>query len=546
MRRGDPITFEIPSELTPAIAAILKSHGLTEDAKAMTESTSRYGADTTSLHVNPEWTLPMIGKMAVACGNKRSLSTAFKAYHGILSNPLAKVGKLNLLPMAMGKYLASNVIDGWIYKATKDDAHVAYVVDDIQYDSGDPRRGSPPYVTMRLKANKAEFSSDRDRSQKIHTDSITWTYDDIVKRTAAECLSAKGYLHETPELKKAYETNSDLFAKYHSLHNHQFSCNVLAIDTDPDWCSNGHIPLPHDTKMVNDEGILGRTLQLQCEAEFWRDQDVEVGFDTIPVHPYILFFDLERHQDCWVHVSNCKPYVYDKTLRDKLVLPEQHRDLIEILTTDMEVFMDDVIAGKSGGTAILCMGEPGLGKTLTAEVYSEVIERPLYRVHAGQLGVTMADIEASLEDILRRAERWGAILLLDEADVYIRKRDNDINHNAVAAAFLRTLEYFHGLMFLTTNRGDDIDDAIASRMIAMFKYERPNEHDAAAIWKILATQFGFKLTAATIKELVAAFPKATGRDIKMLLKLTSKYCRRKGVPVNVEAFRVCAMFRGVI
>src|SRR3546814_2642760 len=52
---------------------------------------------------------------------------------------------------------------------------------------------------------------------------------------------------------------------------------------------------------------------------------------------------------------------------------------------------------------------------------------------------------------------------LDEADVYIRCRDNDLEHNAIVAEFLRTLEYFNGLLFMTTNRINDVDDAILSR-----------------------------------------------------------------------------------
>jgi MoxR-like ATPase len=41
----------------------------------------------------------------------------------------------------------------------------------------------------------------------------------------------------------------------------------------------------------------------------------------------------------------------------------------------MDVLMDDIVAGKSGGTTVLCAGPPGVGKTLTAEVYSEIIRR---------------------------------------------------------------------------------------------------------------------------------------------------------------------------
>ena len=158
-----------------------------------------------------------------------------------------------------------------------------------------------------------------------------------------------------------------------------------------------------------------------------------------------------------MHVQNLTSYEYKPELREKLILPTQHRELIDILTADMNVLMEDIVEGKSGGTTILCKGAPGLGKTLTAEVYSEVVGKPLYRVHSGQLGITAASVEQNLSEILRRAARWDAILLLDEADVYIRCRDNDLQHNAIVAEFLRTLEYFKGLLFMTTNRVGDVD-----------------------------------------------------------------------------------------
>jgi len=71
-------------------------------------------------------------------------------------------------------------------------------------------------------------------------------------------------------------------------------------------------------------------------------------------------------------------------------------------------------------------------------------------VHSGQLGLNVAAMEGALKDALMRAQRWGAVMLIDEADVYIKRRDDDITMNAVVGVFLRVLEYFNGLLFLTT------------------------------------------------------------------------------------------------
>ena len=218
-------------------------------------------------------------------------------------------------------------------------------------------------------------------------------------------------------------------------------------------------------------------------------------------------------------------------MKQKLVLPAEQTDLIDILTAEMDVLADDIIAGKSGGTTVLCAGPPGVGKTLTAEVYSEIIKRPLYRVHSGQLGLNVAAMEQALKDVLTRAQRWGAVVLIDEADVYIRRREDNMAANAVVGVFLRVLEYFNGLLFLTTNRVDDIDEAIVSRCIALIKYEPPDREARCKIWRVMMEQFGLCRAHCHLTEALAdLFPAASGRDIKGLTKLVAKYCRQKNLP----------------
>jgi SpoVK/Ycf46/Vps4 family AAA+-type ATPase len=268
-------------------------------------------------------------------------------------------------------------------------------------------------------------------------------------------------------------------------------------------------------------------------------------FTRVPVHPYILMFHLDLHHHLWVHVDEMAPYRYQPELKQKLVLPPEQTDLIDILTAEMDMLMDDIVAGKSGGTTVLCAGPPGVGKTLTAEVYSEIIQRPLYRVHSGQLGLNVSTMETALKEILTRAQRWGAVMLIDEADVYIKRRDDNIAMNAVVGVFLRVLEYFNGLLFLTTNRVDDIDEAIVSRCIALIKYYPPDDDARRRIWAVMAGQFDLPLGNELIDQLVETFPAATGRDIKGLAKLVAKFCHQKQVPPDIEVFRRCAIFRGL-
>jgi len=137
------------------------------------------------------------------------------------------------------------------------------------------------------------------------------------------------------------------------------------------------------------------------------------------------------------------------------------------------------------------------------------------------------------------------VMLIDEADVYIKRRDDNITMNAVVGVFLRVLEYFNGLLFLTTNRIDDIDEAIVSRCIALIRYHAPDEAARARIWRVMAAQFGLVLDDEAITHLSRRFASASGRDIKGLSKLVAKYCHHKQLPPTAAVFERCAVFRGL-
>jgi hypothetical protein len=51
-----------------------------------------------------------------------------------------------------------------------------------------------------------------------------------------------------------------------------------------------------------------------------------------------------------------------------------------------------------------------------------------------------------------------------------QRANYDIHRNAIVCIFLCTLEYYQGIIFLTTNRVKQIDEAIASRIYFKIKY----------------------------------------------------------------------------
>lgn len=512
----------------------------------------RYGASMLELNPNSlEWDdLEKIYDIAQNKGN-RSIMMQVSAIKNLISDfEGAKIANLRALAIALPSYFSDNLIDGWIYSLDRKNNPITvdpYLITDIRYYP--PKKDEPATVSMRLVANSPRQSS-RD---KRYTRSIYFDSSDIRGKTIPQILAKENLFHETEELKNIYLEQLELFNKYQPQKTKQFLISGKSYETsggsyssDYYFNSNGYIDIVTKNRFINDEGIVKRVFNEEHDPYYWRNEaGVEEKFDRIPQHCYIFGFNLDTHKYTWVHATNMKPYEYDTGLRDKLILPQRHKDLIDILVSDLDILKEDIIEGKSGGTTILATGKPGLGKTLSAEIYSEAIEKPLYKVHSGQLGLNSKDVQENLEVILKRASRWEAIVLLDEADVFIRERGNDLQQNAVVASFLRTLEYFDGILFMTTNREFDVDDAIKSRCIAVIRYETPSEEDAKKIWKVLSTQLEVNLSDELIDQLVLKFPEASGRDIKELLKLTSRFAKGKNEEISLELFRQCAQFRAI-
>lgn len=142
-----------------------------------------------------------------------------------------------------------------------------------------------------------------------------------------------------------------------------------------------------------------------------------------------------------------------------------------------------IVQGKGKGCIILLHGVPGVGKTSTAECVAAYTGRPLFPITGGDIGYEPDDVEHNLQLIFTRAHRWGCVLLIDEADVFLAERDkSDVKRNGLVSVFLRILEYYSGILFLTTNRVGAFDDAFRSRIHLTLYYPKLDKRQAAKIW----------------------------------------------------------------
>ncbi len=234
--------------------------------------------------------------------------------------------------------------------------------------------------------------------------------------------------------------------------------------------------------------------------------------------PFVRVFSLDTKSYVYTDVDDVLPYEFDKNAMAKLYLPgEMLTILTRVFSTPVEGLFGDLIKGKHGGVVILACGEPGVGKTLTAEVYAEQTERPLYVLELGELGTNVAQVEENLSRVFTRVARWNAVLQFDECEIFLTQRGEDLERSAIVGSFLRLLDYYQGILFLTTNRAEVLDHAVRSRVMLKLAYPNLDHAGRSVIWKTMLDEANLTLTGGSIEELAEA--DINGRQIRNLTRL---------------------------
>jgi hypothetical protein len=146
-------------------------------------------------------------------------------------------------------------------------------------------------------------------------------------------------------------------------------------------------------------------------------------------------FSLYDKKWCWFSVEFIKLVDFNVGAFETLLLPQKQKQLVHALVKNHGCDdIDDFIKGKGKGLVFVLHGEPGVGKTFTAESVADDIQKPLYVLNSGELGVTPTAVEENLNSALKLATRWGAIVLIDEADVFLEQRtSHDLTRNCLVS-----------------------------------------------------------------------------------------------------------------
>ena len=260
--------------------------------------------------------------------------------------------------------------------------------------------------------------------------------------------------------------------------------------------------------------------------------------------PVVLGFAFSEKLWLEFTVSGINEIDWNEGAFDSLVLPDNQKSIVKALveshTFQASRNIDDVIQGKGRGLVAVLHGPPGTGKTLTAEGIAELLKCPLYMVSTGELGTNPRELEAELNKILDIAHSWGAVLLLDEADVFLEKRSiQDIHRNALVSIFLRLLEYFQGILFLTTNRVETFDDAFQSRIHVALRYTELEMKARRTVWKMFLDKVKEKDGLETVAFTEANYDKLSrhtmnGRQIKNAVRTAQALAVNEDKPLAMD------------
>lgn len=262
-------------------------------------------------------------------------------------------------------------------------------------------------------------------------------------------------------------------------------------------------------------GVLESELEVtQVHHHRWRADDNEISNQL----PFVRVFSLDRKEYYYVDVDDIDHVEYQENILDRLIIPSRYKEVLQaVFEYDQTKMPGDVLKTKHGGMIILAMGNPGVGKTLTAEAYAEHKKKPLYVLGMSEVGTSIKAMEHEMRTVFTRVIKWGAVLLFDEVDVFLAERESSqLERTAIVGAFLRLLDYYQGVLFLTTNRSEVLDHAILSRVMMRIPYPDLTAEVREQIWTQLFNLAKVNYTG-DFKEIAKL--KIDGRQIRNTVRL---------------------------
>ena len=185
-----------------------------------------------------------------------------------------------------------------------------------------------------------------------------------------------------------------------------------------------------------------------------------------------------------------------RALRDVMLSPETERQINEVMATirHRDAMLDRGFAQKLGrntGISALFYGDSGTGKTLAAEALAEALGVDLIKIDLSTVvNKYIGETEKNLSRIFDLAARDAGVLFFDEADALFGKRSetkdaHDRHANIEVSYLLQRLENYAGLVVLSTNHRENLDDAFTRRITFMVEFKFPDAAVQERLWRAI-------------------------------------------------------------
>jgi len=122
-------------------------------------------------------------------------------------------------------------------------------------------------------------------------------------------------------------------------------------------------------------------------------------------------------------------------------------------------------------------------------------------------------------------------VLIDEADVFLEQRSlHDLERNAMVACFLRHLEYYPAILFMTTNRVKTFDEAFLSRIHIALHFTSLSAEARTQVWTAFLKKAGVEIgVSITAEELVRLAERdINGRQVKNATRTANSLALSRG------------------
>lgn len=218
----------------------------------------------------------------------------------------------------------------------------------------------------------------------------------------------------------------------------------------------------------------------------------------------------------WMEMQNSKladELVDIKTEElDKVILPhEGKRSILAVIKQHQhrkKIFEEwglGSVMEYGRGMTMLFWGPPGTGKTWASQCIAKAMGKKLNILDNAKLQSSVpGEMERNLKAEFAQAARDKAILMLDECDSLLMKRDGmGMILSSEINCLLTEIEKFEGMVILTTNRVGELDKALERRISLVVNFPPPDLEQRVQIWKRFLPEklpVGAEVTAEKLAE----------------------------------------------